>query len=143
MSVRMMLQARAPKSFGATLSAATWTNVKVTPTNALCGVRLNNDGTLDRISFTTVTTYTYQYDWETGAGTGSDYEARWTNSSGTLSSGNEGTWLALNTAPSFYVSFTDNLGGAENCIGTLEIRAAASQSVLASAQFDITAEVTI
>ena len=126
MSVRMMLQALASR-FRATLSAATWTNTKVSPTNALCGVRLNNDGTLDRISFTTVTTYTYQYDWETGAGT--------------LSSGNEGTWLALNTAPSFYVNFTDNLGGAENCIGTLEIRAAASQSVLASAQFNLTAEV--
>jgi hypothetical protein len=72
---------------------------------------------------------------------GAVYECRATVTSGALSTGTAGTWLALNTTRAWTVSIAV-IGTAAATI-TVEIRVAASGLVLASASIDLTAERTI
>jgi hypothetical protein len=79
-----------------------------------------------------------RYQWKIGGGEGADYEVRWTNTSGTLSTGTAGTWLSLSSNRQFLVLF--NGTGVKSCTGTVEIRmAAAPNTVFDSASITITA----
>lgn len=124
-------------SDGATLRTATYTDDEAFPTNAKSGVRLATDGTLDWIFALGAAN---QYTWLTGSGVNSDYEARWTTTSGTLTSGTTGTWLGLGTLREWYV--TRSSGGTSTVVGTLEIRAASSLAVLATATITLNATVS-
>ena len=70
---------------------------------------------------------------------GGNYEARWTNTSGTLSSGTAGTWQALSTTRNYSVSQTGV--GFKTCTGTLEIRRTVGGAVLDSKSVTLTAQV--
>jgi hypothetical protein len=81
---------------------------------------------------------TIPYRWKTGGGSASDYEIRWTNTSGTLSAGQAGIWETLGITQSYYVLFSGT--GLKSCTGTVEIRmAAAPNTVLDSASITLTA----
>lgn len=69
--------------------------------------------------------------WKTGGGTGADYEVRLTLSSGSLSNGNAaGVWHNLGANVLF--GRTRSSQGLITAIGTLEIRVASTQVVVAS-----------
>jgi hypothetical protein len=76
--------------------------------------------------------------WIDGVNPASAYEARWTNTSGTLSYGTADTWLALSTTRSWGVQKSSPVG-IKSCSGTLEIREAASGTVLDSASVTLEA----
>jgi hypothetical protein len=79
--------------------------------------------------------------WMIGlGGVAADYEIRWTNTSGTLSTGTVGAWLNLGTSRSWDVS-RSGVGG-KSCTGTVEIRRASDSVVLATGSIAITATVT-
>lgn len=72
------------------------------------------------------------------SGSVSAYEVRWTNTSGTPSSGTTGSWLNLGTTRSWTVN--QAVAGTKSCTGTVEIRDATTGIVLASASITITAQ---
>lgn len=123
----------------ATLNAASYLHIAVTPADATSGVKVDSDGTIYELKGST---YTARYTWLTGSGVNSDYECRWTNTSGVISSGNAGVWQTCGSDQGFNRNNTNNTPSTETCTGTLEIRMAASpNTVLASAS--ITLEATV
>lgn len=96
-----------------------------------CYFKLKADGTVEDSEFNS-----YPGEWLT-AGVPEDAECRATVTSGSLSSGTTGTWLALSADRTWQVNrFTD---GSKNCVFTLEIRRASDGTVLATASISITA----
>lgn len=80
----------------------------------------------------------YAPEW-LSAGTPANYDCRWTTLSGTLSTGTAGVWQNLGTTR----AWSRNAGagvGVMTCSGTLEIRDAATLTVLATATITLTAE---
>lgn len=124
------------------LTATSVFNGRLTPLNAVAGFQLNTDGVAYNLK---ATTYTSEFTWLTSSGVpSSSYYARWTNTSGTLSSGTAGSWQQLNANREWSVTFTDDGGGSKACTGTLEIAADASGStILATATITLTATVTV
>ncbi len=131
-----------PFSQAAYLTDTTVFNGRLTPLNATAGVQVNTDGVLYNLQ---AASYTSEFTWLTSSGTpSSSYWVRWTNTSGTLSSGTAGSWLQLNSTREFSVTFTDDGGGSKSCTGTLEIAAdSGGASVLATATITLTATVTV
>ena len=105
-------------------------------TDAVCTVTYNADGTW--AAFDDFSTTGNWYAPTTG-GVGSGFWIRWTNTSGTLSTGTAGSWLALSTSKSFSVEFTP-LSGSKSCTGTVELATdAGGSNVVASGSVTITA----
>jgi hypothetical protein len=72
------------------------------------------------------------------SGVAGDFQVRATLTSGTLTSGTTGSWLALSTSRSW--SCTAPLGGSKNATLTIEIRDASSLTVLDSATVTLSAD---
>jgi hypothetical protein len=119
-------------------SAGDVTDQEFFPSSSTAYIELQNDG--DIFGFGSIQGSGDQGDWITPrSAAGGNYEARWTNTSGTLSSGTAGTWEALSTTRQWAVS---RVGvGSKTCTGTLEIRRTAGGAVLDSTNVTLTAEV--
>ena len=109
-------------------------HVTIQPTDANCVMQLLNTGGWSLTGGGSGT-------WQSG-GSASDYEARWTTTSGTLSGGTAGSWLGLGTSRSWSRNRTDNTAGTNTCVGTLEIRMAASPNTVLSTS-TVTLEATV
>lgn len=108
------------------------------PSSATASIELQNDG--DIVGAGNLAGGGDQGDWiAPRSAAGGNYEARWTNTSGTLSSGTAGTWQALSTTRQWAVSQTGV--GTKTCTGTLEVRHAVNLSVLGSKSVTLTAQV--
>lgn len=70
-------------------------------------------------------------------GLANQFEIRWDNLSGTLSTGTAGSWLPLSSDQTFGVTRT-TLGN-KTCVGTCSIRVAATGIVLASGAISLSA----
>lgn len=69
---------------------------------------------------------------------GANYEARMTLTSGTWTTGTNGSWNALSSTQTWVV--TQSVVGVKATTATIEIRLASSGTVLATATVDLTAE---
>lgn len=107
------------------------------PQNARAGYRLNSSGVAQELvgagSYSTLET------WLT-TGDVSLFEARVTVTSGVLSSGTTGTWIALSTSPEWYIQDADAGPLSASCTFTVEIRHAASGQVLDSATITLNSD---
>lgn len=72
---------------------------------------------------------------------GNAYEARATVTSGSLTSGTTGTWLALGTSRQWTLSTI--FVGTVSCVFTIEIRNATSLTILSTATITLTATKTL
>lgn len=72
---------------------------------------------------------------------GGNYEARVTVTSGTLSSGTAGSWLALSANRDWARNRISDSPGTQTCVFTLEIRDASTLVVLATSTVTLSAEV--
>lgn len=80
--------------------------------------------------------------WRTGSTVSADYDARFTVSSGAVSSGDvANTWLSLGTGRSWTCTKAGGVPGTVTAVGTLEIRDTATSSISATSSLTITAEV--
>ncbi len=116
-----------------------WTDTATSPDDATCtlNVLANGGYTVDGLATGSIASGF----WRTGGGTGSDYWIRWTNTSGTLSSGTAGSWLSLASNRAFGVTFTSP-NGSKTCVGTVEIATdSGGANVVASGSVSITAQV--
>lgn len=111
----------------------------VTPATATNGYRLNSNGKV--YTETPTGTYNYIEDWVTPNGAASSYECYVTVTSGTLSSGTSGSWLALSSTRDWTVTRTTL--GTKTCTFTVDIRKVGTTTVLDSATITLEAEVTI
>lgn len=101
----------------------------------LCSITFNSDGTWTVASSTAPDSGT----WKTGGGVGSDYQVRWTNTSGSLTSGTSGSWQTISGPITFSVE-TSGIPGGKSCTGTVEIRRTAlPNDVFDSGSITITA----
>lgn len=108
------------------------TDIKVSPNDASATWTLDADGSISSGGR-----------WCNKTPLPSRYEVRATTISGTLTSGTTGSWTSLDTDQTWTVSRTINTAGVNEWVGTIEIRDAASLTVLASAQLTLTAEVEL
>lgn len=80
--------------------------------------------------------------WATGTFTASDYEIRYTQTSGGLDGSiTPGTWVSLGSAVEVFVQQSGS--GVKTTQGLLEIREVATGTILTSASVDFTAEITV
>lgn len=123
----MQAAAKGPKR----ASLPTSTSVLATNPGGACSasVNLTNGGVYSRTTSPGSTT-TIQNWIVGGSGLVSQYEARWTTLTGSLSSGTAGSWVSLSSTQ----TWTRSAGAGADliCTGTLEIRHAATGIVSAS-----------
>lgn len=102
--------------------------------------RLESDGDIMTSNFTGSAVTVDSGDWIIPRGAaGGAYEVRVTVTSGTLTSGTTGSWLALSTNREW--SVINNISGTiSTVIMTVEIRSTSSGTVLGSATITLTAE---
>jgi hypothetical protein len=111
------------------------------PSNASAAISLGTDGQMSRtINASSVDIPGQWWNVAPQAGVGSLYEARFTETSGTVSSGTTGSYLAISTIRSW--SVTRSTLGTKTCTGTLEIRRIGTATVLAAATITMSAEQT-
>lgn len=128
------------KSLGSGLTAFvpanSYDNAQVSPTDAICNLSLNANGTCSVSAGTTPSTAP---DWKGPNGTGSNFWVRWTNTVGTLTTGTAGSWLSLSGGQTFGVSWTTNAVGSKQCTGTMEIATdAAGANIVATGSITLT-----
>lgn len=116
-------------------ASITETKLAFSPSPATAGMNFNSNGTYAAADGAPAGNWATP----TTTGVGSDYEIRWTNTSGTLSSGTAGAWLALTSGQSFAV--TQSGVGTKSCTGTVEIRDAATSTVQTTSTVTLSAEV--
>jgi hypothetical protein len=106
------------------------------PDDATAAYRLNSNGQVESLVNGSPTTLEQ---WCTPTSAAGNYEARVTVTSGALSSGTTGTWLALSTSRTW--SVTQSGAGSSFCSFTVEIRRTGTTTVLDSALIDLVADV--
>jgi len=107
------------------------------PGDAVASIQLESDGDIFALG---IINGGDQGDWITPrSAAGGNYEARWTNTSGTLSSGTAGSWQALSSTRTWAVSQSGV--GSKTCTGDLEIRRTADTVVVATKSITLTAQV--
>lgn len=104
---------------------------------ASASYQLTSAGVVNQITNTGGTSSLGNWITPTSAAGGA-YEARVTTTAGTLTSGTTGAWTALSATQTWNV--TRSTLGQKTCTFTIEIRFAASGSVLASAPIFLSAE---
>lgn len=77
--------------------------------------------------------------WNSDSGVGSSYEVKMTVSSGAISSGTTGSWLALSSNRSWAVTDSTQDGNAESATLSLQIRQVGTTTVLDTATITLTA----
>lgn len=113
----------------------TVTDIAFSPSTASANFALNSSGTYTCTGSIAPANGT----WLKGAGTGSDYEARLTATTGTFSTGTVGSWISLGTNRTWTV--TQGSVGSNSAEGTLEIRDAISGVVFTTCTLTLNAEV--
>jgi hypothetical protein len=117
------------------ISDVTAESEMVNPAAATANYTLAADGDIDRT--TGDNNLSDQGDWITPKVNMADYECRATVTSGSLSSGTAGSWLALTSSRSWTKQQVIN--GTSSCVFTLEIRRASDGEVLDTATITLTA----
>lgn len=122
------------------ISNQTLSQTTVDPVDARKGYKLKNTGVAVQVTGVAETEASLE-NWVTPTGAaGAAFEARVTVNSGLLSGGaGAGSWLTLDTDREWYVR--QNSVGTQTANITVEIRDAASTTVLDSATIDLTATV--
>ena len=134
-----------PRAFTVTLSNANPHPITVSPTDCTAGFRLGTDGKI----YTTVTSGIYTeavgVQWlDPKDPVQADlYECLATVTSGTLTTGTAGSWLALTSDRTWTKDRTSDVAGTDTCIFTLAIRQIGTTNNLASATITLDAEVTV
>lgn len=127
-------------SFTPYLAGGSYTDSEVDPGLAICGIRLGTDGTATNVRLVLGNqAITGEWGRPITASIGSSYEARVTLTSGTLTTGTTGSWLALSSQRDWDVQ--RNTIGSKACTFTLEIRRVSDSVVVASASYTITATI--
>ena len=127
-------------NFAASLpSAIDPSDFAISPTDATARLRVYANGTWQ------ATASGGNGTWKTGGGSGSDYDIRYTKTSGTTPTGSSvNTWLNLASTADWILTESTNGNSTKTCSGTLEIRLAASPfTVLDSCTLTMTADVDI
>lgn len=122
---------------GALIPAGFYLHYAFDPDDATCNIQFSSNGTCAISAGASPD----PDDWKTGTGVGADYDIRWTNTSGSLSSGTVGTWLSLGSNRVFGVVRT--ISGTKTCVGTVEIRNATTLAVLATGSITLEATVEV
>lgn len=117
------------------LVAGSFSDLNYDPADALCEIELDTNGILS-ISGTSGTSYYYL----TGDAA-SNWEVRFTATTGTVSGGTTGVWLALTSARKVWVSQTSV--GSKTCGVTVEIGRVGTSTAVTSALMNITAQVDL
>jgi hypothetical protein len=112
------------------------TNVTFSPTNSTQLYRLDANGKVYDVKNGSAS---FIEDWVTPNGAASNYEALVTVTSGTLSSGTSGSWVALSSTRDW--SVTQSSVGTKTCVFTVDIRKVGTGTVLDSATITLDAEV--
>lgn len=120
-----------------TISDMTVPATTSSPTNATASYSLASDGDIDATAGTN--TIVDRGDWISPQINMSAYEARVTVTSGALSSGTEGSWLALSSTRTWTVVHSGVGTGSTSCVFTLEIRRASDGVVLDTATISMQA----
>jgi hypothetical protein len=120
-------------AFAVDLQGLDPTHSVLTPANASATYTLTNTGAEQATGVASGT-------WLV-TGTVADYEVRATLNSGALTSGTVGSWLSLSTSRSWNVTRTDDAAGTTSASMLVEIRVAATTTVIDSATVDFTARV--
>lgn len=115
------------------ISDETVTDDDTSPASASAFYELQSDGNL--------LTTTGSGSWLIGSTSGFLYECRATLTSGTLSSGTAGSWLALSSTRRWTVSRASL--GSKNCTFTLEIGLAGANTALDTASITLSATVML
>jgi hypothetical protein len=105
--------------------------------NATAGYRLTSGGQVQsqiNLTFTTLE------QWCTPTTEASNYEVLVTVTSGSLSTGTAGSWLALSSTQTW--TRTATIGTANTCVFTVEIRRVGTSTVLDSATITLEADAT-
>lgn len=124
------------RNLAAYLAGGSYSHTAFSPSNATSGVKVDSDGYIYRLNGST---YVQQDQWLLG-GTVAEFECRWTNTSGAITSGGAGTWQSCASDQGFNVTYSSDSPGSSTCTGTLELRMAASpNTVLASSSWTLTA----
>ncbi len=118
------------------ISSQNLINVTFSPANSTQTYRLNSNGKVFDVKNGSAS---FIEDWVTPNSAASGYEAFVTVTSGTLSSGTSGAWVALSSTRDWSVTRTGI--GINACTFTVDIRKVGTSTVLDSATIDLTAEV--
>lgn len=137
----MMLQPGIVAPYAATLANITRSGIATSPANASASARLNTNG--DAESAPTSGTFSVEFTWKAPWAAAGDYECRMTTVSGTLSSGTAGSWQSLSSTRTWVRNRTNDAAGTDTYVGTLEIRHAATQIVVASCTVTLSAQVLL
>jgi hypothetical protein len=125
----------------ASVPAGSYEHAVISPTNAVCDISFNSAGTCS-VSAGVLPSSPAQ--WLTGTGTGADYWVRWTNTSGSLTTGTAGTWQQLSGTRTFGVTRTLNTAGSVVCTGTVEIATdSGGANIVATGSITLTALVDV
>lgn len=132
----------APKGSGlaAAVPVGSYDIGTISPTDAVCNIQFDSAGT---------TTLSAGVNGGPAAnwlvsGTGAQFWVRWTNTSGTLTTGTAGTWQQMNANRTFGVSFTLNSTGSKVCTGTVEFATdSGGVNVVATGSITLTAQVDV
>lgn len=123
-------------ALAAVVPAGSYVRNETSPTDAICNL------TFGASTYTISDDFGTSGTWKTGGGGPGNYWVRWSNTSGTLSTGVAGTWQSMAGGPVFGVTFTA-VSGSKSCTGTVEIATdAAGTNVIASGSVQLTATVT-
>lgn len=120
------------------ISNRTITDTVLSPTDADAGYLLSSTG--QAVELRGAGTTNISNEW-LRLGSASAFDARATVLSGTLSSGTAGSWLNLGTTRDWHRNRTSDAVGTTSCQILVEIRDAASLTVLASATITLNATV--
>jgi hypothetical protein len=104
---------------------------------ATAGYRLTSGG---QVQSQINATFAFLEQWCVPAAQAGNYEARVTVTSGSLSTGTAGSWLALTSNQTW--TRTASIGSANTCVFTVEIRQVGTTTVLDSATITLEADAT-
>jgi len=124
------------------LEGATELTLELSPATAGAGYRLTSGGLEQSgVGSANLVSYSTIADWVTPTSNANLYEVRATLTSGSLSSGTTGSWLALTSTRTWEVAQTGL--GSQSATLDVEVRLASSGVVKATGLVSLTAEVVI
>lgn len=133
---RLQLTLTAEGGGGGARVLVTNQNIQSSGTGNAAGYRLNSSGAAQKDAG--VGSYSdISGEWML-SGAAADYESRFTETSGTVSTGSVGTWQALSSSRTWTV--VTGVGTTKTCTGTISIRDAATLDVLDTASITLTCE---
>lgn len=134
-----------PRAFTVALSNHNPRPVTTSPTDCEAGFELGTDGKIYKTDLNGVYAEVVGVQWldPKDALEADRYECLATVTSGSLTSGTAGSWLALTSARRWTKVRTNDAAGTDSCAFTLAIRQIGTANNLASATITLDAEVTL